>query len=120
VKEPAMEAGDETTAPVELPAQQITSCGDVSCEFLVDPIPRPKPPPFRVRLKPEEDEVVLIDNRKPNSMEILRMAQAILRERGVRVREEIVQKATAGQAVHKELFGKLRQEKGLLLFGVND
>ena len=103
-----------------LPAQQIAGCGDVSCELLVDPIPRPKSPAFKVRLQPEIPEVVLIDNQKPNSMQILRLTQAMLRERGVRVREEIIFKATAGRAVHKELFDQLSKEKGLLIFGVND
>jgi hypothetical protein len=115
-----METILDSEAPAELPVRQIESCGDVSCEFLVDPIPRPRPKGFKVRLKPEQAEVIFIDNRKPNSMELLRLAQEILRERGVRVREEIVQKATASQAVEKTLFDRLKHEKGLLLSGVND
>ena len=103
-----------------VPARQIASCGDVSCEFLVDPIPRPTPPPFTVHMRPEIQQVVLVDNGKPNALEILRMTQAILRERGVDVKEEIVQKPSATQPSHAELLGQLAQERGLLLLGVND
>ena len=87
---------------------------------LVDPIPRPKSGPFTVRTKPEVDEVVLLDNGKPNSMAILRRTQAILRDRGVRVKEEIRSKPFAGVPVDNELLGMLAQERGLLLCGVND
>ena len=87
---------------------------------LVDPIPRPKSGPFTVRTKPEIDEVVLLDNGKPNSMAILRRTQAILRDRGVRVKEEIRSKPFAGVPVDNELLGMLAQERGLLLCGVND
>lgn len=104
----------------ELPAPSITSCGDVSCEFLVDPIPRPKPEPFTVRIKPEKPQVVLIDNRKSNSMEILRMTQAVLRSRGIDVKEEIIRKPRADQLIEGELLGQLAQERGLVLSGVND
>ena len=87
---------------------------------LVDPIPRPKSGPFTVRTKPEIEEVVLLDNGKPNSMAILRRTQAILRDRGVRVKEEIRSKPFAGVPVDNELLGMLAQERGLLLCGVND
>ena len=87
---------------------------------LVDPIPRPKSGPFTVRTKPEVEEVVLLDNGKPNSMAILRRTQAILRDRGVRVKEEIRSKPFAGVPVDNELLGMLAQERGLLLCGVND
>ena len=72
-----------------LPADRIPSCGDVSCEFLVDPIPRPRPAPFTLTLRPEKPEVVFIANQKPNAPQILELAQKILRERGVDVREQI-------------------------------
>jgi len=87
---------------------------------LVDPIPRPNSGPFTVRTKPEVEEVVLLDNGKPNSMAILRRTQAILRDRGVRVKEEIRSKPFAGVPVDNELLGMLAQERGLLLCGVND
>ena len=87
---------------------------------LVDPIPRPKSGPFTVRTKPEVEEVVLLDNGKPNSMAILRRTQAILRDRGVRVKEEIRSKPFAGVPVDNEMLGMLAQERGLLLCGVND
>jgi hypothetical protein len=87
---------------------------------LIDPIPRPASGPFTVRTKPELDQVVLLDNGKPNSMAILRRTQALLRERGVEVKEEIRSKPFAGVPVDNELLGLLAQERGLLLCGVND
>jgi hypothetical protein len=87
---------------------------------LVDPIPRPTSGPFTVRTKPELDRVVLLDNGKPNSMAILRRTQALLRERGVEVEEQIRSKPFAGVPVDNELLGLLAQERGLLLCGVND
>ena len=32
----------------KLPIAQLISCGDISCELLVDPIPRPAPEPITV------------------------------------------------------------------------
>jgi hypothetical protein len=62
-----------------------------------------------------------MDNRKPNSMAILRRTQAELKRRGVRVREEIlVKQANAAVPVYGEQLEQLRQEKGLILAGVND
>lgn len=101
-----------------LPADRIPSCGDVSCEFLVDPIPRPRPAPFTLTLRPEKPEVVFIANQKPNAPQILELAQKILRERGVDVREQMVHKS--GGTVDGELLAQLKQERGLLLSGVND
>ena len=101
-----------------MPASRIPSCGDVSCEFLVDPIPRPKPAPFTLTLRPEKAEVVFITNQKPNAPQILALAQQILRERGVAVREAMYHKA--GGTVDGELLAQLKAEKGLLLSGVND
>src|SRR5687767_10557589 len=92
---------------IGLPAQSIASCGDLTCESLVDPIPRPKAKPFTVRITPAKREVVLIDNRKVNSMEILRRTQAILRSRGIDVKEEIVRKPAADQMVQGELLARL-------------
>ena len=87
---------------------------------LIDPIPRPSSGPFTVRTKPEIEQIVLLDNGKPNSMAILRRTQAILRDRGVSVKEEIRSKPFAGVPVDNELLGMLAQERGLLLCGVND
>jgi hypothetical protein len=87
---------------------------------LIDPIPRPTTGPFTVRTKPEVEQVVLLDNGKPNSMAILRGTQELLRARGVDVKEEIASKPFAGVPVDNELLGMLAQERGLLLCGVND
>ena len=103
-----------------VPAQSIVSCDDVSCEILVDPIPRPAPPPFNVHVKPEKQEVLLVDNSKPNSMAILKATQALLRARGVNVRAEIPAKDNAGVAMPAEMLNKLAGEKGLVLCGIND
>ena len=102
-----------------VPVQRLASCGDTSCEFLIDPIPRPRPAPFAVRMRPERAEVVFIANQKPNALQVLERAQAILRARGVRVRDEIYRK-TAGGAVQGELLEQLKKERGLVLSGVND
>jgi hypothetical protein len=104
-----------------VPAAKIESCDGVACELLVDPIPRPEPEPFKVTIKPQTDEIVLFDNAKPNSMTIMREAQKILKERGFKVRDEIVvPKESAGRPLEPEQVGMLAQEKGLLLMGVND
>jgi len=87
---------------------------------LIDPIPRPKSGPFTVTTRPQTDQVVLLDNGKPNSMAILRRTQELLRERGVDVKEEIRSKPFAGIPVDNELLGMLAQERGLLLCGVHD
>jgi hypothetical protein len=107
--------------PAGVPATRIESCDDIACELLVDPIPRPEPEPFAVKTKPDVQEVLLLDNAKPNSMAILREAQAILRKRGVKVRDEIpIPKPSAGQPLEPAEVGMLAQERGLLLMGVND
>lgn len=105
----------------KIPEQAIASCGDISCEFLVNPIPRPMLEPMQVRLKPEEPVVTLMDNSKPNSMGILKRAQAELKKRGVKVRDEIlIKKASAAVPVFGEQLAMLKAEKGLILSGVND
>jgi hypothetical protein len=103
-----------------LPATRIESCDSVACELLVDPIPRPRPEPLTVRIRPDVEQVVLVDNGKPNSMTILRGAQAVLRARGIDVREEIPGKASAGVPMDDELLDALAHERGLVLLGVND
>lgn len=102
------------------PAERITSCGDISCEFLVDPIPRPRPLPLTVTIRPERQQVVFVDSQKPNSRVILRRAQAMLRERGIDVREEIITKRSAGIPMADEVLDRLAEEGGLILSGVND
>lgn len=87
---------------------------------LVDPIPRPTAGTIKVKMKPEVQEVIFLDNGKPNSMAILRGAQAELRRRGIKVREEIYAKPSAGRPIDGALLGQLSQERGLLLAGVND
>jgi hypothetical protein len=103
-----------------LPATRIESCDRVACEVLVDPIPRPRPEPFTVRLQPAEPRVVLVDNGKPNSLTILRDAQALLRERGVAVADEIPGKPSAGIPMEPDLLEALAGARGLVLLGVND
>ena len=36
----------------KLPPKQLMSCGEVSCEVLVNPIPRPESDPIKITLKP--------------------------------------------------------------------
>jgi len=113
-----IEKAEITVKGRSVPVQQIASCGDASCEFLVDPIPRPKPKAFTLRMKPEIPQVVFISNQKPNAPQILQLAQQILRERGVDVKEPMYYKA--GGTVDGQLLEQLKQERGLLLSGVND
>ena len=101
------------------PADRIASCGDSSCEFLVDPIPRPTPPPITL-MSPQKREVVLVDNRKPNSMAILRRTQRLLRERGIVVKDEILEKADASRPMKPQVLDRLAEERGLVVFGVSD
>lgn len=103
-----------------LPARQLTSCGDVSCELLVDPIPRPTPDPIKVTLKPRVARVTFVDHRKPNSKLIMTYAQQILRDRGVEVREEILDKADAGVRMPESMLQSLSGEGGLVLCGISD
>ena len=105
---------------LKVPAQQLTSCGEVNCEILIDPIPRPTPDPIQVVLKPKERRVRFVDHSKPNSLKILRMAQQALRDRGIEVEEEILNKGDASQRMPGELLGLLSREKGLVLCGVSD
>lgn len=92
----------------------------VSSSTLVDPIPRPTAGRIEVKMKPEVAEVIFLDNGKPNSMTILKGAQAELRRRGIKVREQIYAKQSAGKPIEGALLGQLSSERGLLLAGVND
>jgi len=103
-----------------VPAQQLMSCGEVACEVLVNPIPRPELDPIRITLKPSVPRVTFLDHRKPNSMAIMRFAQQILRQRGIEVREEILQKDDASTPMPAALLASLSQEPGLVLCGISD
>ena len=102
------------------PARQLTSCGDVSCELLVDPIPRPTPDPIKVTVKPSVASVTFVDHHKPNSKVIMEYAQAILRERGVEVRDEILIKDDASVRMPEAMLQSLSGESGLVLCGISD
>ncbi|GAB3628431.1 hypothetical protein PTE30175_01734 [Pandoraea terrae] len=103
-----------------IPDENVVSCGDMSCEFLVNPIPRPKPPAIKVNTTPENREIVFVDNNKPNSIAILRGAQAILRARGVPVREEIKVKLNASISLDEAELNDLVSRGGLIFCGVSD
>ena len=105
---------------INIPAKQIVSCGDVSCEFLVDPIPRPTPDPIKITVKPKQRRVVLIDNKKPNSMAILQRAQTLFRERGIEIDDEIRIKPLANLPMPGEMLDELAKDPGLILCGVSD
>lgn len=108
------------SAAGELPAHQLISCDDISCELMVDPIPRPTPESIRIRLKPEVARVTFVDHAKPNSSVIMRHAQEILRKQGVEVAEEIILKGDASVRMSDATLRSLAQEKGLVICGVSD
>ena len=110
----------DKSAGMSVPSRQLMSCGDTTCELLVDPIPRPTPEPITITLKPKQARVTLVDHQKPNSMKILKMAQNILRERGVKVNEEILVKADASSPMTQAMLNSLSQEGGLVLCGISD
>lgn len=102
------------------PAQKLTSCGDVSCELLVDPIPRPTPDPMKVVLKPSVAKVTFVDHHKPNSKVIMEHAQRILRDRGIEVADEIRIKDDASVRMSEAMLQSFAGEKGLVLCGISD
>jgi hypothetical protein len=102
------------------PARQLTSCGDVSCELLVDPIPRPTPNPIKVTIKPSVPRVTFLDHHKPNSRKIMEFAQGILRDRGVEVRDDILIKEDASVRMPETMLQSLSGEGGLVLCGISD
>ncbi len=104
----------------KIPAQQLVSCGEVSCEVLVNPIPRPEPDPIQITLKPKTPQVTLLDHKKPNSLQIMQYTQQILRERGIKVVDRILQKDDASMPMPAALLASLSQEPGLVLCGVSD
>ena len=103
-----------------MPARQLSSCGEVSCELLVNPIPRPKPVPIQIVIKPREPRVTLLAHEKPNSVEIFRLAQSILRERGIEVRAEILIKDNPGVPMSAAMLASLANEPGIVLCGISD
>ena len=105
---------------INIPAKRLLSCGDISCEMLVDPIPRPTPDPIEVTLKPKQRRVVLVDNKKPNSMVILQHAQKLFRERGIEVEDEIRIKPLANLPMPDAMLDELAKDPGLILCGVSD
>lgn len=104
----------------KIPVQRLMSCGEVSCEVLVNPIPRPEPDPITITLKPKTPRVTLLDHKKPNSLEIMQFTQQILRERGIEVSDRILQKDDASMPMPAALLASLSQEPGLVLCGVSD
>jgi len=104
----------------DLPEETLVSCGDVSCELLVNPIPRPKPPMIHVVTAPASREIVFVDNNKPNSLTILQGAQKILRERGIPVREEIKIKLNASVPLDEGELSYLIERGGIIMCGVSD
>jgi hypothetical protein len=108
------------SASDKLPARQLMSCGEVSCEVLVNPIPRPEPEPIRITLKPKVPRVTFLDHKKPNSRAIMQFAQQILRQRGIEVNESILQKEDASVPMPAALLASLSREPGLVLCGVSD
>ena len=102
------------------PAKQLTRCGDVSCELLVDPIPRPTPAPIKVTVKPTVARVTFMDHQKPNSRLIMGYAQSILRERRIEVADEILVKADASTRMPEAMLQSFSGEGGLVLCGISD
>lgn len=105
---------------VEPPATQLISCDDISCELLIDPIPRPTPEPIQIALKPRVRKVTFLDHRKPNSTNVLKYAQAILRERNVEVRDEILIKGDASVRMTDAMLQSFAGEDGLVVCGISD
>lgn len=115
-----MTSNSDKRAGVNLPARQLTSCGDISCELLVDPIPRPTPDPISVTLKPHLARVTFLDHHQPNSKVIMQYAQRILIERGIDVREEILIKDDASNRMPEAMLQSFAGERGLVLCGISD
>ena len=103
-----------------IPAKQLVSCGDVACELMVDPIPRPTPKPIEILLKPEVPKVTFRDHHKPKSKLIMQMAQDELRKRGIEVEAEIRIKDDASTRMPEALLQSFKGEQGLVLCGISD
>ncbi len=105
---------------IEIPAKGLTSCGDVSCELMVDPIPRPTPGAIEIMLKPKVPKVTFLDHHKPNSKVIMGFAQDILRERGIEVEADILIKDDASTRMPEAMLQSFSGEGGLVLCGISD
>lgn len=103
-----------------IPAKQLVSCGDVACELMVDPIPRPTPEPIEILLKPTKAKVTFLDHHKPNSKLIMQMAQEELRKRNIEVEAEIRIKDDASTRMPDALLQSFKGEPGLVLCGISD
>lgn len=114
------EMASELATGMSPPVQRLTSCDDVACEVLVDPIPRPTPPAIEVILKPKVPKVTLVDHDKPNSRRILEYTRSILRDRGVEVCAEIIDKGNASIRMSDATLQSFVGEEGLVLCGVSD
>ena len=110
----------EKVGVVDVPATGLTSCDSVACELLVDPIPRPTPEALQIRIKPEERRVTFVQHSKPNVPKIVDLARTILRERGVTVNEEVLDKGHPSHPMKADMLEHLSGEKGLVLFGPSD
>ena len=111
----------EPKTPVgQLPAHQLISCDDISCELMVDPIPRPAPDSISITLKPGVARVTFLDHAKPNSSVIMKYAQDILSERGVEVAENILLKGDPSVRMAEVMLQSFSGEKGLVICGVSD
>jgi hypothetical protein len=105
--------------PRETFATSITTC-DASCELLVSPIPRPRVQELRVSTRPKRRRVVLLDTRKPSSIEILRQAAGLLRARGIDVEPEIRIKDDPSRPMDAGVLDWIARDEGLILCGVAD
>jgi len=119
-EQPYFSGGKIMPMTEKLPAKQLISCGDVACEVMVNPIPRPEPDTIKITLKPKVPRVTLLDHKKPNSLAILQFTQQVLRERGIEVSEQIFQKNDASTQMSPALLASLSNEPGLVLCGVSD
>jgi hypothetical protein len=102
------------------PAEQLAACDDSSCEFLVNPIPRPKVQILSISTRPAVERVVLVDTRKPNSIVILRQVRELLRAHKIAVSDEIPMKPDASRPMDDAMLDWIAREEGLILCGVAD
>lgn len=105
---------------MKAPKAQIAACADDSCEYLVNPIPRPRVQSLQVQRRSAVARVAFVDSRKPNSIAILRQAGALLAARGVEVRSEIFIKPDPSRPLDEPTLDWIAREEGLILCGVAD
>jgi hypothetical protein len=102
------------------PIDKLAVCNDSSCEYLVNPIPRPKMQILSISTRPKRERVFLIDSRKPNSLFILRRTQELLRARGIEVVDQIYVKSDPSRPLDAATLDWIAREEGLILCGVAD